>query len=123
MRWTKAWRKSHGKELTKDTVFEFEKKRNEPLIYNRETYVDTVQAMEKISEIANHREVRHIEARKKASKRSLVHTMEIVAEKHAHIIEEPKLREKMKSKKIVKEKSKGKVERVVRAKKTSMELE
>jgi large subunit ribosomal protein L24e len=28
--WTKAYRKLHNKELAKDSIFEFEKKRNEP---------------------------------------------------------------------------------------------
>jgi large subunit ribosomal protein L24e len=35
MAWTKAFRKLRGKELTNDPIFEFEKKRNEPLPYNR----------------------------------------------------------------------------------------
>ena len=39
LKWTKAYRKTHGKEMAKDTCFEFEKKRNEPLVYNRDTYV------------------------------------------------------------------------------------
>ena len=122
MKWTKAWRKSHGKELTKDTVFEFEKKRNEPLIYNRDTYVNTVQAMQKISDIATSRESRFIETRMKASKRKQINTLDVVAEKHAHLIEEPKLREKIKTKKIQKENTKNKV--TTRSKKkNSMELE
>ena len=39
MRWTKAYRKAIGKDMAKDSVFEFEKKRNEPLKYNRDLYV------------------------------------------------------------------------------------
>ncbi len=50
-RWTKAYRKAHGKEMVKDTVFEFEKKRNEPLTYNRDIYVSTIQAMKRIDVI------------------------------------------------------------------------
>ena len=52
MKWTKAYRKTHGtiifpnfligKEMVKDTCFEFEKKRNEPLVYNRDLYVNTI---------------------------------------------------------------------------------
>ena len=42
LKWTKAYRKLHGKEMTKDAIFEFEKKRNEPLVYNRETYINTI---------------------------------------------------------------------------------
>jgi large subunit ribosomal protein L24e len=47
-----------GKELLKDTAFEFEKKRNEPLKYNRELYTNTVQAMMKVAEIKKKREDR-----------------------------------------------------------------
>ena len=38
-KWTKAYRKSMGKEMSKDSVFEFEKRRNEPLRYNRDLYI------------------------------------------------------------------------------------
>ena len=31
--------------MVKDTVFEFEKKRNEPVVYNRELYITTIAAM------------------------------------------------------------------------------
>lgn len=31
-----------GKDMTKDTVFEFEQKRNEPLKYNRDLYINTI---------------------------------------------------------------------------------
>jgi large subunit ribosomal protein L24e len=45
-----------GKDMVKDTCFEFEKKRNEPLVYNRDLYVDTIQAMKRIEEIKDTRE-------------------------------------------------------------------
>ena len=34
--------------MTKDTIFDFEKYRNEPLKYNRDLYVTTIQAMKRI---------------------------------------------------------------------------
>ena len=34
-RWTKAWRKSNGKELAVDSTFEFEKRRHEPVKYRK----------------------------------------------------------------------------------------
>lgn len=40
-RWTKAYRKASGKELTEDKVFEFEKRRNEPVKYSRELWQNT----------------------------------------------------------------------------------
>jgi len=39
-------------------VFEFEKKRNEPVQYNRDLYVSTIQAMQRISDIKQRREDR-----------------------------------------------------------------
>ena len=63
--WTKAARKLNNKELTNDTIFEFEKKRNEPLQYNRDLYVQTVQAMQRIADIKKRREDRFWENRMK----------------------------------------------------------
>jgi hypothetical protein len=40
-----AYRKLHQKELVKDTVFDFEKKRNEPVVYNIDLYINTVAAI------------------------------------------------------------------------------
>ncbi len=40
-KWTKAFRKSAGKELAVDPAFEFEKRRNEPVKYNRELWKQT----------------------------------------------------------------------------------
>lgn len=41
VRWTKAFRKSAGKELAVDPAFEFEKRRNVPVVYNRATWTKT----------------------------------------------------------------------------------
>merc|ERR1712193_161105 len=56
MRWTKAYRKTHGKELMYDSTLDFEKRREEPVRYNRELYVKTVQAIGKIEAIKQARE-------------------------------------------------------------------
>ena len=40
-RWTKAFRKSAGKELTVDAALEFEKKRDIPLQYDRDLWKNT----------------------------------------------------------------------------------
>lgn len=45
-----------GKDMVKDTCFDFEKKRNEPMIYNRNIYVQTIAAMKRIEEIKIKRE-------------------------------------------------------------------
>ena len=45
-KWTKAFRKSAGKELAVDPSFEFEKRRNIPVKYDRELWANTVTAMQ-----------------------------------------------------------------------------
>ena len=45
-KWTKAFRKSAGKELAVDPSFEFEKRRNVPVKYDRELWQKTVGAMQ-----------------------------------------------------------------------------
>lgn len=56
VRWTKAYRKAAGKELTVDPAFEFEKRRNVPTKYNRELWTKTVEAVKKIKNIRERRE-------------------------------------------------------------------
>lgn len=64
-RWTKAFRKAHGKELTVDPAFEFEKRRNVPVKYNRELFQKTVEAMKRIEEIKQKRQSHYIMQRLK----------------------------------------------------------
>ncbi|XP_026712158.1 probable ribosome biogenesis protein RLP24 [Athene cunicularia] len=68
MRWTKAFRKAAGKELTVDNSFEFEKRRNEPVKYQRELWNKTVDAMKRVEEIKKKRQARYIMNRLKKSK-------------------------------------------------------
>ncbi|EZG87442.1 putative 60S ribosomal protein L24 [Gregarina niphandrodes] len=57
-KWTKAHRKTAGKEMLYDSIFNFEKRRNAPVKYNREIYVKTIQAMTMIERIKRRREER-----------------------------------------------------------------
>merc|ERR1712200_366714 len=52
-KWTKAFRKSAGKELAVDPSFEFEKKRNVPVKYDRELWQNSIHAMQRVEEIKN----------------------------------------------------------------------
>jgi large subunit ribosomal protein L24e len=63
VRWTKAFRKSHGKELTMDATFEFEKKRNVPMKYSREVWSSTVKAIKKVERIKAKRQGQFIKNR------------------------------------------------------------
>lgn len=60
MKWTKAFRKTAGKELQVDPSFEFEKRRNVPLKYDRQTWTRAVDAMKKVEAIKQKRSNAHI---------------------------------------------------------------
>ncbi|XP_054710605.1 probable ribosome biogenesis protein RLP24 [Uloborus diversus] len=68
LKWTKAFRKAAGKELTIDPAFEFEKKRNVPVQYNRQLWQQTVKSIKRISEIKKRREACFINQRLKKGK-------------------------------------------------------
>ncbi|CAK5277393.1 unnamed protein product [Mycena citricolor] len=57
VRWTKAFRKAAGKEMTIDSTFEFEKRRNIPVRYDRELVQTTLKAMKRVGEIRKRREL------------------------------------------------------------------
>ncbi|KAK4189265.1 ribosomal protein L24e-domain-containing protein [Podospora australis] len=56
LKWTKAYRKNAGKEMTVDSTLQFAARRNVPVRYDRELFQKTVKAMERISEIRARRE-------------------------------------------------------------------
>ncbi|KAK5649266.1 hypothetical protein RI129_000295 [Pyrocoelia pectoralis] len=60
VRWTKAHRKTVGKELAIDPSFEFEKRRNIPLKYDRQTWTKAVEAMKKVATIKQKRQNLHV---------------------------------------------------------------
>jgi large subunit ribosomal protein L24e len=68
LKWTKAYRKNAGKEMTVDSTFEFEKRRNRPIRYNRETMEQTLRAMKKVSEIRHKRQDMFFKMRMRAHK-------------------------------------------------------
>lgn len=68
VRWTKAFRKAAGKEMTIDSTLEFEKRRNIPVKYDRELVATTVAAVSRIQEIKAKRERAFYKNRMLASK-------------------------------------------------------
>ena len=68
MRWTKAFRKVHGKEMTVDTTFEMEKRRNRPVKYDRDLVGTTLRAMQRASEVQEKRAELHYVNRMAAHK-------------------------------------------------------
>jgi len=72
VRWTKAFRKAAGKEMTIDSTIEFEKRRNVPVRYNRDLVQTTVKAMKRIAEIKQRREHAFWKHRMAASREKLL---------------------------------------------------
>ncbi|XP_072051060.1 probable ribosome biogenesis protein RLP24 [Amphiura filiformis] len=68
VKWTKAFRKSAGKELAVDNSFEFEKRRNIPVKYSRELWQKTIKAMARVEEIKTRRQDQYIINRLKKGK-------------------------------------------------------
>lgn len=60
VKWTKAYRKTVGKELSIDPSFEFEKRRHVPVKYNRETWNKAIEAMKKVENIKQKRQNNYI---------------------------------------------------------------
>ncbi|KAG2078237.1 hypothetical protein BDR04DRAFT_1065461 [Suillus decipiens] len=56
VRWTKAFRKAAGKEMTIDSTIDFEKRRNVPVRYDRELIHTTINAMKRVGQIKQRRE-------------------------------------------------------------------
>jgi large subunit ribosomal protein L24e len=98
MKWTKAYRRSHGKELMFDKSLEFEKRREEPVRYNRDLYVKTIQAMKKVETIRARREKAFIQNRIKQAKKNNKEIVEKELMKHVELIKNPTLKAEMKRK-------------------------
>ena len=69
VKWTKAYRKSRGKELAMDSTFDFERRRNRPVRYNRDLVAKTLHAIDRVSEIREARELDHYQQRMAAPRR------------------------------------------------------
>lgn len=56
LRWTKSFRKAAGKELAIDTTFNFERRRNRAVKYDRQLVAKTLKAMPVIDKVRGDRE-------------------------------------------------------------------
>ncbi|KAK4755389.1 hypothetical protein SAY87_009146 [Trapa incisa] len=68
VKWTKAYRRLHGKDMTQDSTFEFERKRNRPERYDRNLAETTLKAIKKITKVRVEREAKHHALRMKGKK-------------------------------------------------------
>ena len=89
VKWTKAYRRTRGKDLADDATFDFERRRNRPEKYNRDVMHATMNAMKRVSDIRARREARHIEARLRPGReRNEVKRREMLQEDR-HLVEAP----------------------------------
>jgi large subunit ribosomal protein L24e len=95
VRWTKAYRKTHGKELVTDPVLEFEKSRDTAVRYNRDLWVNTIEAMEKIDKIKQDREGRFWEERMKKAEHHKREMIKADLIKNQTLIGDTKIRKKV----------------------------
>jgi large subunit ribosomal protein L24e len=107
LKWTKAYRAAHGKEMTVDTVLEFEQRRNVPVRYNRTLMVKTLQAMKKVDEIKQRRQERFFARRmaKASAKKKLDIENELA--NHVDLISDKKVKQYIEKKKLDKQKKKA----------------
>mmetsp|Transcript_6837 Transcript_6837/g.10786 ORF Transcript_6837/g.10786 Transcript_6837/m.10786 type:complete len:167 (+) Transcript_6837:200-700(+) len=63
LKWTKTFRRSRGKEMAVDSIFDFEKRRNRPVKYDRDVMGQTLDAMKRVQEIKSAREQRYFQRR------------------------------------------------------------
>lgn len=89
VKWTKAYRRARGKDLTEDATFEFERRRNRPEKYNRETMRATMRAMKRVSEIRSRREARHISEKHRPGQERVEKARRAMLESDRHLVEAP----------------------------------
>lgn len=95
IRWTKAYRKTHGKELVTDPVYDFEQIKDSTIKYNRNVWVDTIQAMEKLDKIRTDRENKFFDMRMRKAKKTQKEIIKKDLIRHEMLISDPKIREKV----------------------------
>ncbi|KAF8602844.1 hypothetical protein BDV93DRAFT_523701 [Ceratobasidium sp. AG-I] len=138
VKWTKAFRKAAGKEMTIDSTFEFEKRRNIPVRYDRELVQTTLKAMQRVTEVRARRERAFWKARMAVARERVLAARlkkKLVASKKQAVIEEGKkdavedveedvtlddLVEPIRETVVLKEKVKVPVKSLSRKKKTSL---
>ncbi|KAI1772357.1 ribosome biogenesis protein RLP24 [Hypoxylon cercidicola] len=90
LKWTKAFRKAAGKEMTVDSTLQFAARRNVPVRYSRDLVAQTLRAMDRVAEIRAKRE-RVFAKRRLAGKRAqeLAQDRRLV-QTHGHLL--PRMR-------------------------------
>lgn len=102
--WTKTYRKVRGKDLVNDTTHAFERRVNEPDIYNRDVYAKVIGSMPKIAAIRHQREAFHIKDRiLQAQEQAVSRDRVFIIKNQAILTEEERMKESMERKRRVRE--------------------
>ena len=78
-----------------DKTLEFENRKEEPVRYNRDLMVKTIQAMKRIEEIKTRRQKDHWRERMRVARLKNPNELANVMEKHVTLIRDDKVREKI----------------------------
>lgn len=84
--WTKAYRRTRGKEMAVDSTFEFEKRRNRPVKYDRDLMGKTIMAMQRVQEIKEKREERFYKNRMVDAKKEQKQQARVEIEKSIELL-------------------------------------
>ena len=95
MKWTKAHRKLRGKELMYDKTLEFEKRKEEPIRYDRHLYIKTIAAMQRVDDIKKQRDSIFWRNRMRICKDNNRKAVQNELKKHVNIIENPEVKDIM----------------------------
>lgn len=116
LKWTKAYRRAHGKEMVLDSTFNFEKKRLTPVRYNRDLMVKTVAAMQVVDKIKTARKTRFEKTRLANQKRKCKRAAEKECAKNIGLLEGPSKIKALEFQKEFDEEAKAKAKKKVKTK-------
>ncbi|XP_060668991.1 probable ribosome biogenesis protein RLP24 isoform X2 [Ziziphus jujuba] len=89
VKWTKAYRRLHGKDMTQDFAFEFERKHNRPERYDRNVTENTLKAIRTIDKVRVTREIKHIERRMTGKKAKELREAQKELEQNISLVKAP----------------------------------
>ncbi|EDO07044.1 putative 60S ribosomal protein L24 [Babesia bovis T2Bo] len=87
LKWTKAARRMHGKEMITDDSVEMERRRNAPVRYDRNLYITAIKTIKKAERVEELRKLLLRKERRRAIMEKKRMQLEKEMERHAHILE------------------------------------
>ncbi|KAM0676355.1 hypothetical protein GVAV_000320 [Gurleya vavrai] len=109
LKWTKAYRKTHKKELTEDTIYSCEKRVNDPVLYDRELFTKIKENLPFITGIRQKREEHYIcDKMLKGRERMKKHEINFIVRHKALTMEGEIFEDYINAKKYIKEENEDK---------------